>query len=82
MKAYFDDEKPEIVKRYNEEMRHHFDSHKCGAVNYVDVYNMTARLGVDHATEAEKMTYDGMHWGMELNLVKAQIIINALVAST
>lgn len=81
MKANFDDEKPDIVKRYNEEMRTYFDAGKCGAVNYVDVYNMTARLGVDHPVEAEKMTYDGMHWGMEMNLVKAQIIINALLAS-
>ncbi len=80
MKAYYDDEKPEVVKQYNEEMRHYFDTKRCGAVNYVDVYNMTARLATDHPTDAEKMTYDGVHWGLEGNLVKAQIIINALLA--
>lgn len=80
VKAFFDDEKPEIVKAYNEQMREYFDSKKCGNVNYVDVYNMTSHLGVDHPTEAEKMTYDGVHWGLEGNLIKAQIIINALLS--
>lgn len=80
VRAYFEDEKPDIVKNYNEQMRLYFDTKRCGAVNYIDVYNMTARLATGHPTEAEKMTYDGVHWGFEGNLVKAQIIINALTA--
>lgn len=83
MKAYFDDEKPQLVREYNEGMRRFFeDSSLCGRVNYIDVYNMTRSIGVNHKQEAEKMTYDGVHWGMELNLIKAQIVLNALLASS
>ncbi len=48
-------------------------------MSYVDVYNMTAALagGVHH--EADKMTYDMVHWGIEANLHKAQIVLNALL---
>eukprot|EP01038_Epipyxis_sp_PR26KG_P014458 gene14458-19404_t len=83
VKGYFADEQPDKIRRYNEDMRHWFESdHKnCGNVNYIDVYNMTARLTINHTTEAEKLTYDKVHWGMEVNMIKAQIIINALVAS-
>jgi hypothetical protein len=82
MRAYFEDEKPEVVRQYNEEMRRFFEAGQCGPVNFVDVYNMTASLATLHTSDAEKMTYDGVHWGMEVNLVKAQIIINALVSSS
>jgi hypothetical protein len=37
-------------------------------------------LVVDHANETAPMTYDAVHWGMEVNLIKAQIIIAALLA--
>ena len=59
-------------------MRSFFDAGECGAVNYIDVYNMTSGLASQLPTEAEKLTYDGVHWGMEINLIKAQIIIHAL----
>jgi len=58
-------------------MRAFFDSHHCGPINYIDVYNMT--LGLQNRTEAVDMSYDRVHWGMEVNLVKAQIILNALL---
>jgi hypothetical protein len=78
MRAYFDDEQAPIVRNYNYGMRKYFDSGHCGHVNYIDVYNMTAGLGLHHSDVANRMTYDGVHWGFEVNLVKAQIIINAL----
>ena len=68
-----------MVRAYNRGMRGFFDSGRCGPVSYVDVYNMTAALagGVHH--EADKMTYDMVHWGIEANLHKAQIVLNALL---
>lgn len=78
---HFPDESPERVKGYNEEMRQYFDSGGCGNVNYIDVFNMTARITVDHRDEADKLTWDKVHWGYEINLMKAQIILNALLSS-
>ncbi len=77
--AHFPDEKPELVEKYNYDMQEFFDSQKCGPVNFVDVYNMTRSLVVDHRGDAEPLSYDGVHWGMEINLMKAQIILNALL---
>ena len=61
-------------------MREYFDrGGRCGPVNYVDVYNMTAALAGEAHHEAAKMTYDMVHWGIEVNLHKAQIVLNALL---
>jgi hypothetical protein len=83
VKGYFHDETPEKIKQYNEDMRNWYGDEKknCGNVNYVDVYNMTARLTIDQLEEAKKLTYDSVHWGFEVNLIKAQIILNALISS-
>lgn len=81
MKPYFMDESPELIKEYNLGMRNYFDEGvHCGDVNYIDVYNMTAGLGIDHKDDALKMTYDGVHWGYQPNLWKAQIILNAITS--
>lgn len=81
LQAHFPDEGPEVVKAYNEGMKEFFANEKsCGAVNYIDVYNMTRALAVDFIKDAEQMTYDRVHWGMEVNLIKAQIILNALMS--
>lgn len=77
--AHFPDEKEQIVRRYNEGMRDFFRSGQCGDINYIDVYNMTASFG-EHHSIASKYSYDKVHWGMEVNLLKAQIILNALVS--
>ena len=87
MHGYFPDELPDIIKSYNEGMRAFFESGKCGAVDYLDVYNMTRQLGSadsvpNLSAEAAKMTYDSVHWGMEVNLIKAQLIINALLSKS
>eukprot|EP01031_Cornospumella_fuschlensis_P039046 gene39046-47507_t len=79
--GYFADEKEEVVKDYNLGMRHFFDSGKCGKVNYIDVYNMTSALVKELPDHSESMTYDNVHWGMEVNLIKAQIVLNAVLES-
>jgi len=77
--AYYSDEAAERVKNYNEEMRSFYESGKCGSVNYVDVYNFTAALATNHELIAHNMSYDRVHWGYEINLLKAQMIISALI---
>lgn len=91
MKGYFPDETSDQVKGFNEGMRSFFrsgpgsghsnndDKSVCGEVDFIDVYNMTANLAERHAEEAVKLTYDEVHWGMEVNLIKAQIILNTLI---
>ena len=39
---------------------------------------MTSNLIHEHHAEAEFMSFDAAHWGMEVNLVKVQIIMTAL----
>lgn len=75
--GWFDDEKEPIVHEFNRGMREFFDSGKCGPINYIDVYNMT--LGLKNKTENVELSYDRVHWGMEVNLVKAQILLNVLI---
>ena len=75
---YYDEEKGRI-RVYNEQMRKFFESGKCGNdTGYIDVYNMTSSLMQHHRTEADFMSFDAAHWGMEVNLVKFQIIMTAL----
>jgi hypothetical protein len=82
LKAYYDDEKENIIRKYNNDMREFIESKSCGDINYIDVYNMTRVLGSKYNDIAMKsMSYDHVHWGMEVNLVKAQIIMNALLSS-
>jgi hypothetical protein len=88
IRTIFDDESPEYVTNFNEGMKDFFEKKKCGETNYIDVYNMTTSLkntvlnkGEDW-DEGGKLSYDLVHWGMEVNLIKAQIIINSLVLNT
>lgn len=80
--GWFGDEFPEVVRDFNVGMREFFDSKKCGHVNYIDVHNMTSALVQELPSEAERLTFDNVHWGMEINLVKIQIILNALFQQT
>ena len=79
--AFFEDEVPERVLNFNKGMRRFFDSRSCGPVNYIDVYNMTATLVAQAPEDAGNMTHDKMHWGIEVNLHKAQIILNAILSA-
>lgn len=77
------DESPEDIRRYNEDQRMYFqNTENCGNMNYVDVWNMTASLTQTYYEDAKKMTYDNVHWGYEVNMMKAQIILNAMLSST
>jgi hypothetical protein len=80
--GFFPDEKEDVVREYNLGMRHFFDSRSCGLVNYIDTYNMTSELVKEMPDECQQLTYDSVHWGMEVNLVKAQIVLNALLQNT
>lgn len=84
---HHDDERPEVIRKYNEDMRTFFESDGCGEVSYIDVYNMTASLVMKqgsmvmyNALRYAGMSFDGTHWGREVNVLKAQIIINALAS--
>lgn len=82
--AKFPDEEPAVVEEYNTQMRSFFESGACGNVNYIDVYNMTKSIldiSRKNRMEPTRLSWDLMHWGYEVNLVKAQIVINALVQS-
>lgn len=89
MKHHFPDETIEQVKTFNEGMHSFFGDSpgssgsntgsECGDIGFIDVYNMTENLAQRHAEEAIKLTYDSVHWGMEVNLIKAQIILNRLI---
>ena len=85
IRTIWDDETPEFVTSFNEGMKEFYESGKCGQTNYIDVYNMTTALAVNvlqdrkDIDEGIKLSYDLVHWGMEVNLIKAQIIINALL---
>ena len=75
----FDDEEDKKVRLYNEHMRMFFESENCGGgTGYIDVFNMTSNLIHQHHVEANFMSFDAAHWGMEVNLVKVQIVMNAL----
>lgn len=74
----YKDEKPEKIDHFNRKMRDFFQSGQCGPINYIDVFNMTQKLVDNHLKEAYKMTYDGMHWGTNVNLIKLQILFRAL----
>ena len=37
-------------------MKQFYDSGNCGNVNYIDVYNTTAQLALNHPEDAEQMT--------------------------
>ena len=41
------------------------NNNMCAHVNYVDVYNMTAQLALNHSDVAPQLTYDSVHWGKE-----------------
>lgn len=77
--TWFEDERPEVIQQFNEEMREFFDTNKCGSVGYIDVYNMTRQLALNHPEDSERMTFDRVHWGMQVNLLKGQIILNTLI---
>ena len=81
LQQHYPDESPEQIQQYNLDMRQFMESGDCGNVNYIDVFNMTDSLTMQHREESHRLTWDKVHWSMEVNLIKAQIIINALLST-
>ena len=88
IKAHYFDETGNYTRAYNQGMREFFDSGGCGLYNYVDVYNMTQSLvetfTLDDTSEENKqkaysVSYDLVHYGMEINMIKAQILLDAWI---
>ena len=53
---------------------------ECGEfTRFVDVFNMTQSLLQRFPEDAAELTLDGAHWGIEVNLMKVQAILNMLV---
>ena len=79
LKAYYKEEIPLRIIEFNEHMRTFMeDGDDCGNVNYIDVYNMTEKLAVNMTHDASALSFDQVHWSMEVNLMKAQLILRAL----
>ena len=54
---------------------------ECGVRRHVDVFNMTVRA-ILRAPEVAAVTYDGVHWSSAVNLVKARLLLDHLLAPT
>ena len=78
LKGYFDDETEPYIKTYNIDMRH-FVEQNCPTMGYIDVYNMTDALVNNHREESMHMTYDSVHWGFNVNMLKTSIILNEII---
>ena len=69
---------------YNREMRNKMQGNDCPCckLEYIDVYNMTKKLffisGLNHSIITENMVVDHLHYSMNVNLIKAQIILHHL----
>ncbi len=70
------DEEQDIIRCFNTGMRTFFESHRCGSVRFIDMFNMTDQL--IERPEASSLTYDGVHWGMTVNLLKSQVLLSGV----
>lgn len=69
----------EDIEQYNDEMRHFIEVEKrCGNAIYVDVYNMTKALVLNHYNDSLSMTFDRVHYTRNVNLLKAQIVLERI----
>jgi hypothetical protein len=50
----------------------------CGIERIVSLWDATYELAMNHTTDAQAMTYDGMHWTMEVNLLKADALLSEI----
>ena len=82
-KAYFPDESPHHVERFNDEMRVLIEAGGCTADTlFIDVFNMTKSLLRLDKREVQKLSADGVHWGRNVNMVKTQIILSEMERDT
>ena len=59
-------------------MKRYMNSGVCGKMNYIDVFNMTKALVNNFKDEISFLTHDVAHWGMVVNLNKAQLVLNSV----
>ena len=61
-------------------MKEFFAGPKCAhnLIQFVDVFKMTQQLVTLHPVEALYLTFDGVHWGIEVNLIKTQILLQQI----
>ena len=62
-------------------MRTWIDNAGCGAAGYVDVFNMTSDIIKNHYGAAESLRFDNAHWGLQVNLIKAQLLVRSVTAN-
>jgi hypothetical protein len=80
-KGQFKGETMADIVAYNYAMKEFFASQQCGHVQYVDVMNMTHMLQLPVLKKnlwTLRLTYDGMHFGRTINLLKAYVILDSL----
>ena len=70
------DESPDRIEVYNNEMRQFFLSGQCGSVTYVDVWNMTYQLAMEHTDLLQYNSFDMYHYTLPVNVLKAQLLLN------
>ena len=83
----------EYLKRYHGAVHDEFIKHCTGSNDNivgngttianifkgsVSVWNATRDLALNHKEDAANMTYDKMHWGMNVNLLKAHELIRVM----
>ncbi len=82
LKAYWPQEIPMRVDEFNQYMRMFFEDGKsCGDIHYIDVYNMTMQLATTPKLQPALLSYDEVHWNMEVNLIKTQLLLSAFEGS-
>ena len=82
MISYFADETSSYVEEFNVKMREFVESGSCAqGMGYVDVFNMSKEVIERFPIEALPLSYDKVHYNIELNLIKVQIILNKLISS-
>lgn len=78
MRSYFAEEAQILSQGQASDADHGSNNNICSHVNYVDVYNMTAQLALNHSDVAPQLTYDSVHWGKEFLIRAASVIILSL----
>ena len=76
------DEQINRLYRFHTEMPGQLFLHcKIPQARFISPWNATFDLIENFRNDAENMTYDGVHWGMSVNLLKADQIIQAIKES-
>ena len=75
---FHNDEKLPVVQRYREELPKYLEE-ICDIHKIASVWEASYQLVMTRFEEAETMTFDRVHWGMQLNLLKAHAIIHQIL---